>query len=220
MEYNTNSYKELLHDYIKRSMKNYYTIYADESQHACCLDEKKECVFEVTQLINSLFGILIMSFEVLKKKNREEQINDWLKEVNRNMKKVDIDAFDCLSTIVQELKKEHHFYDSYDFDSEKEAREISLIYHLRNSLAHSGNEGIHFTSGISGNNIHRIESVIFYDKDRLGHEFCVELSVKQIEKIVKCLNCIFGNYSDFSTLTDYQSVINEKRKMMELYGQR
>lgn len=222
MELNMINLKEFTHDYTTRTMANYNTIYK------AYLNEKKyrgedeiEDAFEVTQLINSLFGILIMPFESIKALKKGQLGANNLRDVNQKMKETDEKAFNDLSAVIQELKEAHLFYDSYIKDYEDGIAEIAFVHRLRNSLAHSGNNGLRFFPvGESNQEVSRIKSIIFCDEEDngKGDSFVAELSVEQVERVVKSLVAIFGNFSDFADFYDlaaYQRTIRLMRNKME-----
>lgn len=222
MEYNMTNLKEFTHDYTERTLANNNTIYnlylKEREDHA---EEKIEGAFEVTQLINSLFGILIMPFESVKALKNGQMGANAMREVNHKMKVADPIAFDDLAKVIQELKNTRHFYDSYVKDYEKEIAEISFVHRLRNSLAHSGNNGLRFFPiGEGSQEMSKIKSIIFCDEERngKGESFVAELSVEQVERVVRSLATIFGKFSefeDFYDLADYHKTIRSMRNKME-----
>lgn len=223
MEYNMTDLQKFTHDYTTRTMANYNTIYkAYLREHQ--KDEEIKDAFEVTQLINSLFGILIMPFESVKALKKDNIGANSLRDVNKKMKEANEDAFNDLSSVIQELKETHRFYDSYIKDFENGIIEIAFVHRLRNSLAHSGNNGLRFFPiGECNHEVSRIKSIIFCDEDKNGKGDCfvAELSVEQVERVVKSLAEIFGNFTDFAEfydLADYQETIQSMRnKMRNVY---
>ena len=222
MELNMINLKEFTHDYTTRTMANYNTIYKaylkEKEYHR---EEEIEGAFEVTQLINSLFGILIMPFESIKALKKGQVDANSLRDVNQKMKEADEIAFNDLSAVIQELKEAHLFYDSYIKDYEKGITEIAFIHRLRNSLAHSGNNGLRFFPiGECNQEVSMIKSIIFCDEEAngKGDSFVAELSVEQVERVVQSLSAIFGNFTDFADFYDlaaYQKTIRSMRNKME-----
>ena len=145
--------------------------------------------------------------------NKQDKI-----EVNRKMKEADKRSFNELATIIKRLKKDKKLYDSYTKDYENGIAEITFIHRLRNSLAHSGKNGLRFYP-IRANiqEINSIESIIFGDEERngKGEEFIAELSVQQVERVLECIISMFSKYQDFEDKKDYQDIIDEKRKKMK-----
>ena len=222
MELNMINLKEFTHDYTTRTMANYSTIFnAYLKEKKLQGEEEIEDVFEVTQLINSLFGILIMPFESVKALKKGQMGANNLRDVNQKMKEANETAFNDLSAVIQELKEAHHFYDSYIKDYEDGIAEIAFIHRLRNSLAHSGNNGLRFFPiGEGDQEVSEIKSIIFCDEEDngKGDSFVAELAVDQVERVVKSLAEIFGNFTDFADfydLADYQRTIHYIRNKME-----
>lgn len=225
MEYNMANLKEFTHDYTERTVANYntiYKLYLEEIENSS--EEEIEDTFEVTQLINSLFGILIMPFESVKALKNGQMGANNMRDVNQKMKMVNPVAFEDLSNVIHELKDAHRFYDSYVKDYEDGIAEISFVHRLRNSLAHSGNNGLRFFPiGERDQEVSKITSIIFCDEEKngKGDSFVAELSVTQVERVVRSLAAIFGNFPDFADFYDlaaYQQTIQSMRhKMASVY---
>ena len=222
MELNMINLKEFTHDYTTRTIANYDTIYEVYLREKEIRGENAiEDAFEVTQLINSLFGILIMPFESVKALKKGQMGANNLRDVNKKMKEADEVAFNDLSAVIQELKDNHHFYDSYIKDYEEGITEIAFVHRLRNSLAHSGNNGLRFFPiGECNLETSKIQTIIFCDEENngKGDSFVAELSVEQVERVVKSLAAIFGNFTDFADFYDlaaYQKTINSMRNKMK-----
>ena len=222
MEYNTINLKEFTHDYTTRTIANYNTIYqAYISGDGSCAENQEQSAFEVTQLINSLFGVLIMPFESTKALINNQMNANEMRKINQGMKEADVVAFNDLSSVIQELKEAKCFYDSYTNDYEKGIAEISFVHRLRNSLAHSGNRGLRFYPiGERDQDVGQIKSIIFCDEEKNGNGNCfiAELSVDQVKRIVNDLASIFGNFTEFEDyrdLREYQKTIRTMRKKMK-----
>ncbi len=222
MEYNMTNLKEFTYDYINRTIANCNTIfqeYTKEKEYH--KEEEIKEAFEVTQLINSLFGILIMPFESIKALKKGNMDANSLRDINQKMKETDEKAFNDLSAIIQELKEAHRYYDSYVKDYQDGITEIAFIHRLRNSLAHSGNNGLRFFPiGEANQEVNRITSIIFCDEENNGNgdSFIVELSVEQVKGVLESLSAIFSNFEDFVDfygLEAYQKEIRSMRKTMD-----
>lgn len=217
MEYNMTNLKEFTRDYISRTMANYNTI--NNLKESGDKNDSNE-VFDVTQLINSLFGILIMPFESIKALKGNTDANSF-RDVNKKMKEADEVAFNDLSAVISELKADKCFYDSYLKDFEDGIEEITFVYRLRNSLAHSGNSGLRFFP-ISENDqrVSEISSIIFCDEEKSGKgdSFIAELTVEQVKRVIASLSEIFSKYSEFEgyyEYDDYEKTIQSMRGKME-----
>ena len=195
------NYEHFICDFVYRTKKNHMKILQryeeDESQR-----------YEVTQLINSLFGLLIVPNEKYKyKRNRNGVTERYLQTT---------DEYEEILEIINELKSKNKYYNSYN-----DYHEVSdFIRHMRNSLAHSGNQGIHFLPCQEG---HKITSVIFYDNDEEHggrSEFCVELTIEEIRELSKSISDMYLRIEE--TAEDnkekkkiYMQEIDYYRKLME-----
>ena len=216
MGYDTTNLHKFTEDYIARTMANYEFV-KKESKKRGESNKVKYDVYEVTQLINSLFGVLIMPLESIKAINKGKFGKSIAQKANKDMRQANSRAFEQVSKIISELKNNGKIFNSYIDDYEEGVEEAYFIYRLRNSLAHSGNEGLRFYPiRIEGEKSGPIESVIFcnIDPNVKDHEFIAELSVEQIEILLNSLIDIFSNYSPFG---DTQIFYYEKdiRKMRE-----
>ena len=110
--------------------------------------------------------------------NYEHFICDFVYRTRKNYMKIS-QRYEEILEIIKELKDKNKYYNSYNDYHE----ESDFIRYMRNSLAHSGNQGIHFLQCQEG---HKITSVIFYDNDKdYGEtsEFCVELTIEEIREL-------------------------------------
>ena len=182
------NYEYFIKDFIYRTRKNHMKIWQryeeDESQR-----------YEVTQLINSLFGLLIVPNEKYKyKRNGQGVTESYLQKT---------EEYEEILEIINELKSKKRHFSSY-----KDDYEVSdFIRHMRNSLAHSGNQGIHFLPCQEGQ---EITSVIFYD-NKTEHgvisEFCVELTIQEIRDLSQSISDMYSKIEE----TDEDNI--EKRKV-------
>lgn len=194
------SYETFIKDFAERTWKNYEKIL-----HAKEDDERNR--YEVTQLINSLFGLLIVPNE--KYKYRRNHANGIKENVLRRT-----EEYKHIKNLICTLKENHKLSSSYD---EYERYEVSnFIKHLRNSLAHSGNHGINFFPVDEGN---EITGVYFYDTNETsGEEFCVRLSICEIHLLAKNIS---GMYSSVDTknvsenVAIYDADIDKCKKLLE-----
>ncbi len=171
-----------IEDFAKRTMSNKRIIDAIVN-HEPFYDSK---AYEVTQLINSLLGLVIMPTEKYKKNVRAES------SVYR----------DCKEKIIHLIKKcevEKRYYNDYG----DKYNVFKIINHLRNSIAHGGNEGLHFYPVQEGGDS-VITGVVFYDSqyeinekstspkpDGDVPEFCLSLSINEIEELVEAISTLY-----------------------------
>lgn len=149
--------------------------------------------YEVTQLINSLFGLLVVPQEIFKddmwKLNENANENNGISNNSEGDYKKGED-YTALSKIVADLAENKCLQTTYTnyYDPV-----ISFIWHLRNALSHSGT-GLHFTP-VSKHG--QIEKVYFYDQniqnkgktnEKYKGEFCALLTVDEIKQIIKHIN--------------------------------
>lgn len=166
-------------------------------------------LFEVTQLINSLLGLIIIPVENYKKTYK---IKDG------EIKKISPKDYKTILDVIDKCEQEQRFYSDYERERDKSGRIYvsDFINHIRNAIAHGGNNGIHFYP-VSESGI--ISSIIFYDNNEILakkaeqhgktidiNEFCINLSVSELKNLV---NAISGLYCKFEKR---DKNISEKQK--------
>ena len=200
--------KHFIENFIARTNENLKTI-----------KELKECVsedeyFEITQLINSLLGLLVVPYEHYK--NNDNKVADE-KKIKKYKKE-----YDNILNIIYNAKNLNHLYSNFDFD--KNYKVTRFIRHLRDALSHDGILFLDEAKVLIG--------VIFYDTDkeivdllnkkdnslkREVHEFCVELDIPSVEILVKNISQIYSNISgeNSESIEKYTEKISDKEKLFE-----
>ena len=184
---------------------------------------QSEKVYEVTQLINSFLGLVVLPNE--KFKNWQEMKNSEMKEVEENIWK-----------LLKTCADNNRYFNSYD---DKESKNVQkFIDHIRNSVSHSGKLGLHFYPVIEGGDSN-ITHIIFYDSDysillrrnkkcpEIAHEkareFCLKLTVKEAGYLAECianLYCLMekrpGRDADYdNTIYKLDTLLAEKKTAPE-----
>lgn len=195
--------ENFLDDFAKRTMANLKYI-EDKA--------KSENLFEVTQLINSMLGLIILPVEAT---NRVDKITD------KKIKDLMIEDYNTIVDLIQKCKSENRFFSDY-MDDIPSMSILNLIKHIRNAVAHSGNHGIHFYP-ISENG--QISNIIFYDfkknqdNNQPDEEFCIKLSVDELKKLVISLSNIFSDDDRFKSEDAYKrdriNDVNLLQKLMK-----
>lgn len=185
-------------DFIKRTDVNLQLI----KQFKKDSNEKKENVYEVTALINSLFGLIIVPFERYK-----DVYNSRLEKSNSS-------EMEELREFISGLMISDRYYSNY-----KEKTKVrEFIRHIRNSLAHSGNSRLLFYPIAERG---EIDSVIFYDtgeENGITKEFCVKLTIDEIKELARLISNLYSSYqmkSDKTIAEDYEKQVNYCTKLFD-----
>ena len=199
-EYNINKF---LAEFTERTIKNLDVI--------GCLASNGENVFEVTQLINSLLGLVVLPKEMY------QHIKD------KDLRKASDNDYDEVKTIIKKCKDEKRWYSSYNEDLA--ANEVSFfIKHIRNAVSHSGDTGLRFYP-INENG--EINQVYFYDtythtekaKNNIGknttYEFCVKLTIDEINAFVRAVSAMYASYEMSSSHSNKVRDYNKKVKKLD-----
>ncbi len=160
--------------------------------------------YEVTQLINSLFGLLIVPNEKYKYRNNNPQ------KVPDRVFKAESEFYQCLKREFDRLEKEKRYFNNYSTKNMMSEN----VTHLRNALAHSGKEGLHFLP-MKVNS--EITDIIFYDTDDEGHEFCVQLTIEEVHKIANMISRMYRTIEMTRpevTVEMYQEKLEKYKKLM------
>ena len=179
-------------------------------------DIKEKTFFEVTQLINSLLGLAVIPIEIYKKKNyifRDEELE-----------RISKSAYDKIVHIINKCETNKNLYSDYKYDYKKTNEKKSLrvtrfLRHIRNSIAHGGNEGLHFFSAEKNS---EITNIFFYDnmknKNDEIEEFCVNLSIGEVRELVfaisELFSCIEKKYPNSKLNGDFARKENALRKLL------
>ena len=210
-----------IQSYADRTLRNYEEIInihnEDQTQEQCR-------VFEVTQLINSFFGVLIVPFEASKPYKDKTDSTNTIKaydSVLQRMKKADSDAVESILNLIGHLKEDHRIYDNYPFDvNNPKLIPVLFIERIRNALSHGGDTGLRFFPATvpveEDNQISCITSVIFVDRCNEG-TFIVELNVEEMEDLLRLLHRIYSKHPVIKKLeaNKYEQNIRELRSIMD-----
>lgn len=148
-------------------------------------------IYEVTQRINSFFGFVILPFEKYNFNFSKYKSGEYRNKLCQKC----IEDKAGVGKWIQRLKdifnacaEDQRFYCNYD-DMTKSVREydfehvVKTIKHLRNSIAHGGNQGVMFyplgSDYEKGTDV-QIKEIIFHDTNTYEgkeQEFCIKLYV-------------------------------------------
>ena len=199
-------YEYFVKDFINRTQVNLSTI----DEMAKSGNDSK--VYEITQLINSLFGLLIVPNEYYRlKMNKRNDEADILS---------DKDGYSKIVSIINEAKKENRLRTTYEKDKNQEYQVRNFLTHLRNALAHSGNGRLVFWPCDEDK---EIEEVFFCDLEKDKNEmFCVKLNIQTISELKDSIASIYSSVdkcNDIETIHEkrekYEKSINNKNDFLE-----
>ena len=183
-------YEHFVNDFISRTRVNLRTI--DEIAKS----ENESEVYEITQLINSLFGLLIVPFERYKEVEEEE-----LKNKN---------GYKELVLSIGNVKRLYTNYKD-DRDNLGNFKVSSFIKHLRNALAHLGNDRVLFLDKNQ-----KLAGMLFYDKYKEKetnklYEFCAELDLVSFRQIVENIIKIYLDVGNDFNETYHNKILRRQR---------
>ena len=153
---------------------------------------KSEC-YEVTQLLLSVYGMLLVPFEKYKnnpEKSKKDIINALSEDHN----------YTALERIIVDLQWDKRLKSTYD--DKNDGRVYCFIHHLRNSIAH---EGIHFYP-LEAYDSGEIEEIMFCDFDSEGgsiksfeaarKKFCTKVTVEKLRQIIDLIMNMYSNIGE------------------------
>ena len=183
-EYN---YENFVKCFIERTKANSEII----NKHA----EKDEKSYEITQLINSLFGLLIVPLEKYKD----------IKDSDLKKKK----GFNKLHSLINNIKKIKTTY-KCDRDNKGQLRVYNFIKHFRNALAHLGQDRVLFI----GEGGELVGLIVCDEHTPTEEKFCVELDFETLDKLIEGIVEMYSDFKpDFNV--SYHEKVEEKRKIFE-----
>ena len=163
------NYTHFVEDFAKRTLDNLAII--EESP----INADRN---EVTQLINSFLGLLVVPNERYKFSNRNHRCNE------SDLRRADSVSYRKIKNIISKIKEEKKFFS--DYQREDLCPVSSFISHLRNAVCHSGNNALFF---LPIEEKREIETIMFYDTDMAFrkpneaiHQFCAELTLMQVRE--------------------------------------
>lgn len=170
--------------------------------------------YEVTQLLLSMYGMLIIPYEKYKKNS--ESKDDLPQALTRTAN------YASIKQKIKEIKLAGRYRNTYNNANDESV--YQFIRHLRNAVSH---EGIHFLPLMSGQT-EEIEEIIFYDfiaeeSDNRGNKlrytfnespqkFCVKLYVKELKDFIEQIT---GMYSQISECFDIDDEKRYKQALKE-----
>ena len=147
--------------------------------------------YEVTQLINSLLGLVVLPYE--KFKNWEEKKNNAMEAVEKN-----------IWDLLEACEADNRYFNSFDDRHSKKV--LEFINHIRNAVSHSGKMGLHFYPIVEGGDT-KITHIIFYDSDygirlkwnkknpKKAHieakEFCLKLTINEAREMANYISDLY-----------------------------
>ena len=171
-------------------------------------------LYEVTQLINSLMGVVILPYEMHKdffnKPNKDNELLDSIKRCYeykelRNFIKKHGDKGNWKSTY-------------YDENTENDTIVFDFLRHIRNAACHSGDSALSILPLGDGEKIDRI---LFYDhydnKDRGLQEFAMELSLFEVREMLDCIEEFYCN-SPIGQLDKTEQIKKAEENVRRLLG--
>lgn len=198
--------EHFLKDFANRTIHNLQFIEERSEQYS---------LYEVTQLINSLLGLIIIPVEAYKKTCK---INDKI------LVQLSEKDYNTINNILNTCKLQNRLYSDYRKNRSEEQKErlnvSNFISHLRNAIAHGGNNGIHF---YPVSEYGTISSVIFYDNNEINHkkeinEFCIKLTVDELRILVVAISNLYCQFEkrNFNVLEKQEKYVSDIKSLEDL----
>ena len=216
-------------DFMSRTFDNQKII--DEKHKQEKEDGIDMTAYEITQRINSLFAFVIMPQEKFNNDLIKPEIDEVIDQIADGL----YVEFEELKTIIKESFEKGCYYNSYfgDFADWKDDgwREPEKIYniddyepkhlfnvfrHLRNSIAHGGNNGLQFLPFADpksdSDSVEDITDIIFFDYNPEYEKckFCIQIGVDEKSKLGNQLDRLIENLS--TLYSKMEMVYNDRHK--------
>ena len=204
-------YEEFVKEYIGRTQDNLKIVDCAEmclcrhikSDIGLFLSREKVKPQEITQLINSLFGILVLPYEhfhhIIYKNNYPKEniihhpgyqdILEIIKEAERNNRL-------CCTSI-----ETHPDWPVRNF-----------LTHMRNALAHSGNKKLYFDNGVKDD---EIEEVYFADFSNKTKSFCAKFNIGMLRRFKNSVAEFFSSIDTVKSDKEKERKANAYKRMKE-----
>lgn len=181
---------------------------------------QQEKLFEVTQLINSMYCLLVVPEEIfgIRRQQDPSSVNAMKTEYStreKNLKKYD--EYREIKALLEELKDQNRIYYRNEGTYEKEYPVCSLLYNLRNSLCHDGIGFLPFQTDYKGKITNKIDDIIFEAKslndDRVS--FLAVLSVEQLEHLLISVSGMYCHVEEGKRNSDEKKYKKFYTKLMK-----
>lgn len=179
------NYKEFAKEFANRANKNYSLL---NKMH---LENPQDItISEVNALITDMYAIIVLPTECFKEKFKNPHCDKNHQFVYK-LKKQKSASFNNIKIIINKLINNKCLKSTYidDYD-QKRYEPMRFIYHLRNALSHSGNNGMNFfpaeadnKSFVLNGDRDDIKIVYFYDIDTKktpAEEFCAKIEIEDL----------------------------------------
>lgn len=179
--------------------------------------------YEITQRINSMFGFVIMPQEKFAINDKNPKEGDVTGKIITDIYNSNINvenAFEQIRSILIECYENHKYYNSYEPKDPYNIKQYNpvqlyrVLQHLRNAIAHGGNEGLRFLPISDPDEKEKsfskdITDIIFYDhKNDDCKEFCICINVLSKNGEPSQLDKLIDNISEI--YKEVENRVNEK----------
>jgi hypothetical protein len=190
--------------------------------------------FDGTQLINSLFGLIVLPMEGYKdirqfsvyEENMEEYareeyhwIKDYILEIRRRSESIGIEElshrFHDIDTVYLSNYRDTNYYNG-------EGNPVmAFFHHIRNSLAHSGSGNIHFFPVAANESGNQVTHMVFYDTymntrnyyREIPLHFYVKMPIEDVICIANRAQALFASLNNMNPhLFTHDEIINRLRE--------
>lgn len=215
------NYSKFIHELAKRTLANYYHI-KEMSGHTnginkcnftSDVDQNNPKLYEVTQLINSMYSLLVIPEEIfgirrINPRSGNQESDDALKtEFSTREKRLKKhDAYRNITVLLDKLKAENRLYYSSVTAYEQDYPVCAFINSLRNALCHDGIGFIPFQTDFGGKLTNQIDHIIFESRssDKKSVVFMTILSIEQLEYLLVNVSEMYCNVEDGKNRSDEQ----------------
>lgn len=181
-------------------------------------DKVEKNNYEVTQLLNSLLGLLVIPFERYKNSKDKDL-----------MKMEDTTHYNRIRHFIDKLRKSNRLYNDYPPNIDKYGEVCNFIRHLKNSLSHSGNQRIGFCPIRETDKDETIEEIIFSDmkKDdtdqRKKYHFYAKINIKtELEDLAQSIHGLYSQLEKEHMVSknDYKKLVDEAEEYFKKAAQK
>ena len=171
----------------KRTLANYQFIKNN-------LDQDK--LFEVTQLINSMYCLLVVPEEIFGIRRQDDPTSSNALKTKfstreNNLKKYK--EYHSVYSLLENLKKQNRIFYSSIGAFESDYPICSFLYNLRNSLCHEGIGFLPFQTDYAGKLTTKIDNIIFESRNKNDRIlFLAVLSVEQLETLLFNVSAMYS----------------------------
>lgn len=221
------NYSKFIQELVQRTLANYKYIKCavanpnlmNTSVRPVASSEQDVKLYEVTQLINSMYSLLVVPEEIFgirQQSNKQLETDKALKTEfsTREAQLKEYDEYNNILNLIEELKSQHRLFYEEDKDTinyKTNYPVCSFLYNLRNSLCHDGIGFLPLQIDYGGKPTNKIDDIIFEAKSIKNKNIDKDIAFLSVLSVTQLENLLMYISAMYCKVEDGKRNINEKK---------